>query len=366
MVKSSSVVAAQIFDQRRFRRRDQGFLGSVKIRVTDYLDLERDSRGMFSGFRIASPLQLPTNAFFTETVSLNLKGPDSNLFVNGRLILDLSTNLSTSATSFNLVGALSALTSHSSNDTILSDNDASGTRPANSLLTMTNLPPRDSSLSVDNASIDKGPVYAASVSEVYSPSIGLSHSLSSPTISEATTPTMATPTTIIPRTEGLEQRQPQANIVTRPVSPDGTSTADHPKNPARSSAPGIVSPGRPIINAQHNFNGNYDPYGPLPEGWERGIDILGLTYYVNRHTHNITRNRPSTNQADDHHTLVSETTTAGLDELHAGWEEEERYTQDNTCSTTWVDPRRQTGRGSQPQPRGTPRVASRILILGDS
>jgi E3 ubiquitin-protein ligase NEDD4 len=347
MVKFSSVVAAQIFDQRRFRRRDQGFLGSVKIRVTDYLDLERDSRGMFSGFRIASPLQLPTNTFFTEMVSLNLKGADSNLFVNGRLILDLSTNLSTSATSFRLVGASSALTSHSSNDTILSDNNASGSRPANSLLALTNLPPHDSSLSVDNASvnnasIDNGPVYAASVSEVNGP------------------------TTIIPGTEGLEERQPQANIVTRPVSPDGTSTADHPKNPVRPSAPGIVSPGRPITNAQHNFNANHDPYGPLPEGWERGIDILGLTYYVNRYTHNITRNRPSTNQADNHHTLVSETTTAGLDDLHAGWEEEERYTQDDTRSTTWVDPRRQTGRSSQPQPRGTPRVASKIIIFGDS
>ena len=56
MVNDSSVVTIQIFDQRKVRRRDQGFLGFVEIRVDDYLDLELGGQGMFSGFRIASPL----------------------------------------------------------------------------------------------------------------------------------------------------------------------------------------------------------------------------------------------------------------------------------------------------------------------
>jgi hypothetical protein len=58
MVKGSSVVTVQIFDQRKLVRRDQGLLGFVEIRVADYLDLasELGSHGMFSGFRIASPL----------------------------------------------------------------------------------------------------------------------------------------------------------------------------------------------------------------------------------------------------------------------------------------------------------------------
>lgn len=42
-VKESSVIAVQIFDQRKFKRRDQGFLGVVNIRVSDVLDLELDS-----------------------------------------------------------------------------------------------------------------------------------------------------------------------------------------------------------------------------------------------------------------------------------------------------------------------------------
>ena len=52
MVKRSSVVTVQIFDQCKFKRRDQGFLGFVEIRVTDYLDLELGGQGMFFGFRI--------------------------------------------------------------------------------------------------------------------------------------------------------------------------------------------------------------------------------------------------------------------------------------------------------------------------
>jgi hypothetical protein len=44
-VKDSSVVAVQIFDQRKFKRRDQGFLGVVNVRVSDVLDLDLGGHG---------------------------------------------------------------------------------------------------------------------------------------------------------------------------------------------------------------------------------------------------------------------------------------------------------------------------------
>lgn len=46
-VKDSSVVAVQIFDQRKFKRKDQGFLGVVNVRVSDVLDLELGGHGLF-------------------------------------------------------------------------------------------------------------------------------------------------------------------------------------------------------------------------------------------------------------------------------------------------------------------------------
>lgn len=44
-VKESSVIAVQIFDQRKFKRRDQGFLGVVNVRVSDVLDFELEAQG---------------------------------------------------------------------------------------------------------------------------------------------------------------------------------------------------------------------------------------------------------------------------------------------------------------------------------
>ncbi len=44
-VQDSSVIAVQIFDQRKFKRRDQGFLGVVNVKVTDVLDLQLGGHG---------------------------------------------------------------------------------------------------------------------------------------------------------------------------------------------------------------------------------------------------------------------------------------------------------------------------------
>jgi WW domain len=364
-------------------------------------------------------------------VLLDLKGTDDNPVVQGKLICHLSTNLTTSATSSRSTDSSLTLTSLPSNDSSRSVNNASvnNTSVYNDSVnnasiyndsinnaSVYNESVNDASVynesvynesvyndsiyneSVDNASVHTASVNSASVSELHSPSISLSRTLSSHTTSSEVTipnqsPIIAIPTTIIPRTH-LEQQQSLPNIPTRPVSSGGTSTADHPQNPPRPFALGIVSPGQPITNAQHNLNANEDQYGPLPEGCERRIDPFGRTYYVDHDTRSPTWTRPSPNQAVNHHTQEGETnaardqhsrrilvddlleggpntqrsgiagaqsgnaavvgagggttSTAGSGSLPAAWEE--RYTPEgrpyyvdhNTRTTTWVDPRRQT------------------------
>ena len=44
-MKDSSVIAVQIFDQRKFKKRDQGFLGVVNVKVSDVIDLELGGHG---------------------------------------------------------------------------------------------------------------------------------------------------------------------------------------------------------------------------------------------------------------------------------------------------------------------------------
>ncbi|KAI0274420.1 C2 domain-containing protein, partial [Russula aff. rugulosa BPL654] len=147
MVKSSSVVMVQIFDQRNFNQRDQGLLGFVEIRVTDYLDLELGGQGMFFGFRIVTALQLLTNESLAEMVQLDLKGTDGNPVVQGKLISHLSTMPTTSATS-----------SRSTDSSSL----ALTTIPSNGSSRLVNNPSVDNAL-VDNTSVDNTSVDNTSV-----------------------------------------------------------------------------------------------------------------------------------------------------------------------------------------------------------
>jgi hypothetical protein len=56
MVKGSSVVTVQIFDQRKLKRRHQGRLGVANLQVANYLDLEVGGHGTFSSLGVAFPL----------------------------------------------------------------------------------------------------------------------------------------------------------------------------------------------------------------------------------------------------------------------------------------------------------------------
>lgn len=59
-VKDSSVLAVQIFDQRKFKRRDQGFLGVVNIPVREHLETSVGGQGSSIYIYISSffPLKL--------------------------------------------------------------------------------------------------------------------------------------------------------------------------------------------------------------------------------------------------------------------------------------------------------------------
>lgn len=41
----SSIIAVQIFDQKKFKKKDQGFLGVINIRVGDVVDIHLGGDG---------------------------------------------------------------------------------------------------------------------------------------------------------------------------------------------------------------------------------------------------------------------------------------------------------------------------------
>lgn len=349
-VKDSSVVTVQIFDQKKFKRKDQGFLGVINIRVSSVLDLDLGG---------------------DETLTRDLKKSNDNMVVHGKLVVHLSTNTSTPIR-----------------------NQPQSTPPTNE--SSSSLPP------------------AANTSSSLTPNT-----------STASPNTNSSPGSIPPSAD---------NATPSPNNPPPSSTAvSHPNNP--NANPSTVT-GNSSTN--RNYSTTEDQYGPLPTGWERRVDHLGRTYYVDHNTRATTWTRPprsaeaqasqqSTAQANDRQrmnnrtladdllggtegassgaspaltptptgtgapgssssgalvpssststppanagssagsTLNTGATTAGWGPLPAGWEQ--RFTPEgrpyfvdhNTRTTTWVDPRRQqllrvmgpNGNNVQPQP----------------
>ena len=73
-VNSSSIVAVQIFDQKKFKKKDQGFLGVVNVLVASVIDVNGEADA-------------------EEMLTRDLKKSNSNDVVQGKVTIVLSTNL---------------------------------------------------------------------------------------------------------------------------------------------------------------------------------------------------------------------------------------------------------------------------------
>ncbi|KAG9318421.1 C2 domain-containing protein [Chiua virens] len=236
-VKDSSVIAVQIFDQRKFKRRDQGFLGVVNVRVSDVLDIDLGGH---------------------EMLTLDLKKSNDNLVVHGKLIIYLSTNI---------------------NQPIANPGPSQVQGVTNALADM----------GMNESTISLSP-------NTVGPPGGALSRTSSAHAPEAATPLAPVSTTHAPSPASDQDHTPtQSN---RPVS----SLA------APQQASPVAGPG--AANQQRNFNPNVDQFGPLPAGWERRMDPLGRTYYVDHNTRTTTWNRPSADQAVNTNNQDSETNAA--------------------------------------------------------
>lgn len=90
-------------------------------------------------------------------------------------------------------------------------------------------------------------------------------------------------------------------VVETPVSP-APPTTDAPPNISTPSAVAAAVPGASASTgstatsgaaaANRDFNAREDQHGPLPTGWERRVDHLGRTYYVDHSSRSTTWTRP--------------------------------------------------------------------------
>ncbi|KND02049.1 NEDD4 family E3 ubiquitin-protein ligase [Spizellomyces punctatus DAOM BR117] len=309
-VTNNSVIAVQIFDQRKWKKtKDQGFLGVVNISMSNVFDV---------------------NSGGDEMLTLELKKGNTNDFVSGKLIVNLS------STTF-------------------------ATPAANGVGGATLAAPPDPL--VRNASISS------------------SHSHASSSHANGTIP------------DGITNGGGEATgKLNRPLS-------------TQQNRPGVGSSSGSTTPSRTGLSSTEDAQGPLPQGWERRVDHLGRTYYVDHNTRTTTWHRPASNATEgqqqlaemerrrhNNRTLPAEATSASptpasssntaastpstsvsgsaTGPLPNGWEQ--RFTPEgrpyfvdhNTRTTTWLDPRRvqQQSRGSFGQQLTQGQAASQLAI----
>jgi E3 ubiquitin-protein ligase NEDD4 len=97
-VSNRSVIAVQVFDQKKFKKKDQGFLGVINVQVSTVFDLDVGGDGKSNNRLICHRLLILFLSFLAlshmlEMLTLDLKKSNGNETVHGKLILNISTNV---------------------------------------------------------------------------------------------------------------------------------------------------------------------------------------------------------------------------------------------------------------------------------
>ncbi|KAJ3077561.1 hypothetical protein HK102_005143 [Quaeritorhiza haematococci] len=376
-VTNNSVIAVQIFDQRKWKKsKDQGFLGVINQQMVNIFDINQGG---------------------DEMLTLELKKSNSNDVVSGKLIINVSTNFYSATPAAPGAATAPAATAGPITPAL------SVTPPSASTIVIANGPANipavgaaGSRTSVSSNSSAAAAGAAASSTEggaAAAPSTNPSAAGASSSTSSASA---STPAAAAGATGGSTAAGAAAPSAANANDPNRKDTA---RLSANVNAAGASSSSSSATNRQ--LTSFEDALGPLPSGWERRVDHLGRTYYVDHNTRTTTWHRPPLNatatsttqqqndltererQRHNNRTLpegstpgtpnasatpsasgtttpnataspnpASTTTTtpgttpSNLGPLPAGWEQ--RFTPEgrpyfvdhNTRTTTWLDPRR--------------------------
>ena len=177
-----------------------------------------------------------------ETLTQDLKKSNDNLVVHGKLIVQLSTN---TYSPINRQGGAAAPGGSTSGSTL-----SAAAAAASNVSTSANAP-------------------AATVSNAMAPSSTGSSAIPN-------TSTSSPPSAISPPSGGPPSGSPPDRASMPSVNHGGSSVTANNGNSSTS----------------RDFNPHEDQFGPLPGGWERRVDHLGRTYYVDHNSRSTTWTRP--------------------------------------------------------------------------
>ncbi|EXJ68278.1 E3 ubiquitin-protein ligase hulA [Cladophialophora psammophila CBS 110553] len=292
-VTEDSILAIQIFDQKKFKKKDQGFLGVINIRIGDVIDLEMGG---------------------DEMLTKDLKKSTDNLVVHGKLIVNLSTNLSSPPPQQNRPPPSTASSVSGSNPYAGSSTNVHqpmpvrSRSPASRTATSGSGEARSSNAAVNGNSTQPQPNGTGA---------GRSGGFSSFEDSQGRLPA------------GWERREDNLGRTYYVDHNTRTTTWTRPSNHmSETEARNRVEANMQMERTRHQNR-------MLPE------DRTGAN------SPNLQESRGSPQQPNAVSMMATGATTAGTGELPAGWEQRHTpegrayFVDHNTRTTTWVDPRRQ-------------------------
>ncbi|WFD08500.1 HECT-type E3 ubiquitin transferase [Malassezia vespertilionis] len=345
-VTDASIVAVQIFDQKKFKKRDQGFLGVVNIRVAEVIDLELGGKAL---------------------LTRDLKRSNDNLVVHGKLIIDLNTNVSTPLPHDAAAGGASLATPASAPAPAPAESAAASTAPAVAALQ-------------PNAASE--PDVARAQTSAHRPSVADSIPAVIASDTDAHSNTSAPISAPQPRPEGnsdeygllpvgWERRTDhlgrtyyvdhnmRSTTWTRPTgeAPQDTIEIDRARMNSTAVADDFLGVENSSVNSPSATpvgaasNATSAGAGPLPSGWEQRTTADGRAYFVDHNTRTTTWVDPRRQQIlrvmgpNGNNLSLQPQSVSQLGPLPSGWEmrltstARVYFVDHNTKTTTWDDPR---------------------------
>lgn len=308
-----SILVIQVFDQKKFKKKDQGFLGVVNIRIGDVIDLSL--------------------ANSEETITRDLKKSNENLAVSGKIIVVISHNPNSS-----------------------SSNGTSAAPPSSNSRTngSTSAPPPSTS----GANNDANKQYS-SFEDQYgrlppgwerrTDNFGRTYYVDH----NSRTTTWQRPNSDQSESERGQQREDNTEAERRQHR-DRTLPGESLINSATSgnvtvNASGANTPVSPAAAVSMAASGaTTSGLGELPSGWEQRFTNEGRPYFVDHNTRTTTWVDPRRQQyirTFGPNTTIQQQPVSQLGPLPSGWEmrltntARVYFVDHNTKTTTWDDPR---------------------------
>lgn len=349
-VNDASVVAVQIFDQKKFKKRDQGFLGVINVRVAEVVDLELGGKVL---------------------LTRDLKKSNDQLPVHGKLIIDLNTNVSAPLPTNQVPASMSSATlapvTSTSSATNQPSTEVPRPAPAPAATVVAPVPPEPAA-----------PARAAAPAPVSS----LPSSDASRTAGPSAVPTAAPARAADSRSDELGPLPPgwerrtdhlgrtyyvdhntRSTTWTRPSNDPAAQRADAGMDRARMNNMAVADDFLGVDNAsQSGSTAQSTPVGaassatssgsgPLPSGWEQRTTAEGRPYFVDHNTRTTTWVDPRRQQIlrimgpNGNNLSLQPQSVSQLGPLPSGWEmrltstARVYFVDHNTKTTTWDDPR---------------------------